>query len=71
MNVRELIEALEDFDPETEVRLAGSRLGVEYTIGQVLETSIYEDGEKPMVYLAEGELLAYLSGLVKSELGWS
>lgn len=68
MTVGELIEYLEDFDPEAEVRLAEQpQWAFEYSVGEVagIET---QDGQ--VVYVGEGTQLAYLPGAAQQALGW-
>lgn len=66
MTVGELIEMLQDFDEEAEVRLAEQpSWPFEYSIGGV----IYDDA-KEVVMIAEGSQLGYLSGHVAEGLGW-
>ena len=75
MTVAELIEALECYDVETEVRLATQKhWPFEYSIGEVVSAQpLSHDGESDVayvVYLAEDRQLDYLSGDAKEMLGW-
>lgn len=84
MQVAELIEALEDFDPDTEVRLAiQPSYPFQHTIAEVVEVDLSEGGEDEdddddgetgiVVYIAEGGQLysaPYLPGAASEELGW-
>jgi len=84
MTVAELIRLLEDCDGDSEVRFASQpSWPFEYSIADVVEhypqPEPYPDeddlaGEEyegePVVYLVEGQQLAYLPGAVKNELGW-
>jgi hypothetical protein len=68
MTVGELMEILENLDPDTEVRLATQRQWpFEYTVGGVAEPL---DGTTPL-YLAAGKQLGYLPENVREELGWA
>jgi len=74
MTVQDLIEILEDMDPEAEVRLAMQPAwAMEYTIGNVVEvTNDPEDQDStPIVYLSEGNWVGYLPGVAAEELGWN
>ena len=79
MLVKDLIELLEDCDGDSEVRFASQpSWPFEYSIADVHEhypepefdDDAWEDGAEPVVYLVEGQQLAYLPGAVKNELGW-
>ena len=79
MTVKELIRLLEDCDGDAEVRFASQpSWPFEYSIENVHEhypepdddELIEEFEDAPVVYLAEGQQLAYLPGDVKNELGW-
>lgn len=83
MTVKELMEYLEDCNPEAEVRLAiQPNWPFEHSLSQIVEIDEFEDDDeepedqdpeavaKPVVYLAEGTQLGYLSSYAKSELGW-
>ncbi len=77
MTVAELMEELEDVDPDAEVRLAMQpSWPFEYAIGRIAQVSAPEDesarkDEEPqVVYLSEGNQLGYLPGYVSEDLGW-
>lgn len=84
MTVRDLIRQLEDFEPDTEVRLAFQpRWPFEHSIGSVVsvdltdedadydeEVSDYENTGEQIVYIGEGRQIGYLPGQASSELGW-
>ena len=79
MTVRELINLLEDFDENAEVRIAHQpRWPFEYSIGDVVACDGGdEDEDEPnasdapqVVYLGEGDQLGYLPGRAARELGW-
>lgn len=75
MTVQDLIDVLEDMDnPEAKIRLAMQpRWAFEYTIGEVVEALVAEDGsedEETVVYIGEGSQTRYLPGVVFQELGW-
>lgn len=75
MTVAELIDLLDGYEPDTEVRLAFQpKWPFEYTIGEVV--SMYHISEDwipatQVVYIGEGEQIDYLSGEVANALGWS
>jgi hypothetical protein len=68
MTVQDLIELLEGFDPEAQVRMAVQPTHpLQYTIGDVVEA------ENSIVYLAEGDSdhnEPYLPRAARDELGW-
>lgn len=76
--VGELVAALEDYDPDTPVRLA-SQPGwpFEYSIGAVVHTPDDAEGDgteptdDPVVWIGEGQQLGYLPGIAADALGWS
>lgn len=75
MIVAELIQKLQDMNPESEVRLAQQpNWPFEYSIGEIVEVDLADDQDeetpKTVVYIAEGTQLNYLPGAVRSELGW-
>jgi len=75
MTVGELMEILECYDVETEVRLATQKhWPFEYSIGEVVSAQpLSDDGESNdsyVVYLSEDRQLDYLSGDAKEALGW-
>ena len=67
MTVRDLIEILEEMNPDAEVRFAQQpNYPFEYSIdGEVIQS---EDTER--VYLAEREQVGYLPGEISEQLGW-
>lgn len=70
LTVGELKELLEDVSDATPIHLAHQpRYPLEYTAQQAV-LSEDEDGE-PIVYIAEGIQLGYLTGVASLELGWS
>lgn len=71
MTVGKLIEALQEFDEEAEVRLAiQPSWPFEHSVSRPLASGTDDDGTE-VVYIAESGQLAYLPGSVKEELGWS
>lgn len=75
MIVAELMEILENFDPDAEVRLATQKhWPFEYSIGEVVGAqSLSDDGDSDgpyVVYISEDTQLDYLSGDAKEALGW-
>lgn len=63
--VGELLELLEDFDPEAPVALAiQPSYPFKHSLGQAV---LAADGT---VYLAEGGQQGYLEGTAREELGW-
>lgn len=80
MTASELIDLLCGVDPDTEVRIAEQpSWPFEYAISGVVEVRMgdREDGADPddtstsVLYLVEGEQLAYLPGLASRAIGWS
>lgn len=68
MKVSELIEALECYDDDLDVRLAmAPRWAMEYSINQVV---IAESNEGLAIYLGEGRQIGYLPENAASQLGW-
>ena len=69
MTVQDLIQALEDLDPEAEVRIAsiGPRTDLEYQAGELRMVTL-EVG-KTLVYLAEGLPIGYLAGPARAAFG--
>jgi len=68
MRVREIIEMLEDLDPNLEVRFASQpNYPLEYSIEDIV---IIQSETKKVVYLSEGYQYGYLPSIVKEELGW-
>lgn len=85
MTISELIEELEQYDDDTEVRLAiQPSYPFQHTIADVVEVDFSEGGEDEdddeddgetgtVVYIAEGGQLysaPYLPGAASKELGW-
>lgn len=86
MTVAELIEMLEDMDPEAEVRIAQQpSWPFEYSIKDVVETGGEQEADEKaengeaeqdreelpkVVYLVEDEQLGYLPGYVARRIGW-
>lgn len=64
MTVAELIEALEEFPMDAEVRIA-KQPG--WPITSTIHRAISAHG---VIYVAEGEQLGYLDGDAAEELGW-
>jgi hypothetical protein len=80
MTVKQLIERLEEMNPQSEVRLAEQpRWAFEYSISDVAETNLENDsngehhrGKKAtsVVYISEGTQLGYLPSEAKEAIGW-
>lgn len=80
MTVRELINLLEDYNEDAEVRIAHQpSWPFEYSIGNVVgcegadhedEDAEPNDDDALVVYIGEGDQLGYLPGSVCCELGW-
>lgn len=81
MNVSELVNRLNQFDPEMEVRIAiQPTWPLEHAVGDIVdapsddpEDFSYEglEGTGPaVVYIGVGDHIGYLSGLASHELGW-
>lgn len=67
MTVEELIELLEQFNPEATVRIAsGQEWPMAYDLGDVAP-----NGDELAVYLAEGTQIGYLLHEVAVAVGWS
>jgi hypothetical protein len=67
MKVKDLIEQLQDCNPEAEVRLACQpRWAFEYSV----ENNIVQSEDENCVYLAEKKQIGYLSSEIASELCW-
>ncbi|MFC8570671.1 hypothetical protein ACFUIW_33440 [Streptomyces sp. NPDC057245] len=65
MTVAELIEQLEEMDPEATVRLAiQPTYPFEHSLAKAVQA---EDGT---CYLAEGEQLGYLGDQASEDIGW-
>lgn len=73
LTVSQLIEELEDLDPDAEVRLATQPVWpFEWHLsasepGPAMQVIL---DDQPVVYLVEGEQLGYLPDAVCRELGW-
>jgi hypothetical protein len=72
MTVQELMDLLEDLDPEAEVRMAQQpSWPFEYSISDVMQPEPPAEEDRPnVVYLVEGSQLGYLPGYVTEDLGW-
>lgn len=81
MTVGMLIAELENFDPDTVVRLAQQpSWPFEYSIGQIVhvwdaemeddDEDYNEDEGWGIVYIGEGSQLGYLPGAVQDHLNW-
>ena len=71
MTVGELLEMLEGFDQEAEIRIAMQpSWPMEYTIAGMAITEDYGEEHGKVVYIAEGRQLGYLPGVAKDDLGW-
>ena len=78
MTIAELIEELEMYDDDTEVRLAiQPNYPFQHTIARVVEVDLAADSEEEddatVVYIAEGGQLysaPYLPAAASGELGW-
>lgn len=76
--VGELITALQDYDPNTPIRLA-TQPGwpFEYTLGRVALSPNDAQGDgteptsDPVVWIAEGRQVGYLPPIARNALGWS
>lgn len=77
MNLRELIEELEDlaeeFGDEADVRLAiQPRWAFQHSIAQAIGVRLREHGEaQPVIYLGEGNQIGYLPHAPAVALGWA
>ena len=70
MTVQDLLEILEDCEPEDEVRFASQpRWPFEYSVyeAEIVEN---EDDDGAVVYLVEGNQIGYLPGRVRERIGW-
>lgn len=64
MTVGELMEILDAYVPDAEIRLASQpKWPFEYSIGEVVNVGDY-------IYIGEGEQIDYLDGEVSEALGW-
>jgi hypothetical protein len=77
MTVAELIEVLEGYNPDSEVRLASQpKWPFEYSVSNVVSAMSDEnDGDHDpdvlaVVYIAEGTQIDYLNGDAIELLGW-
>lgn len=76
MTVKELINELQQYPEESEVRLAMQpNWPFEYSISDVVYTPpVLNDNEEEeeigIVYLAEERQIGYLPGIISEELGW-
>jgi hypothetical protein len=76
MTVQELIESLQDLNPEAEVRFAAQpswpfEYTIDYPVTVYFEDEEGEDSdEKEMVYIAEGRQIGYLPEEAKYAIGW-
>ncbi len=81
MTVAELIQELEQMNPDAEVRIASQpEWPFEYSIEQIREIHQYDcnpsepfpmdEDEESIVYIAEGRQLAYLNSSVAANIGW-
>lgn len=78
MTVEELMHFLEQFDPDTEVRLAiQPRYPLEYSITSaeevVIDMATEDNPDAPsihVIYLTEGHQIGYLPGQAAEQLGW-
>ncbi len=74
MTVEELMELLEQFPPEAEVRIAQQpSWPFEYSIHDVAAVPEDDDTkcEDVVVYIVEGQQLGYLPGDITQEIGWA
>jgi len=72
LTVSQLIEELEDLDPDAEVRLTTQphwtfECHLSTEPGPAIQLTV---DDQPVVYLVEGEQLGYLPEAVCRELGW-
>jgi hypothetical protein len=71
VTVTDLIQHLEDCDPDAEVRLAQQPTWpFEYAIDPTNPTVQVELDDGPVVYLTEGAQLGYLPQVVRQQFGW-
>jgi hypothetical protein len=77
MTVMELMEILQDADPEAEVRFAGQpSWPFEYSVADTVEDmpepddEDHREGRPPILYLVEGNQIGYLPGHITEALGW-
>lgn len=68
MTAAELIELLEDLDPDTEIRVATQpSWPMEYTL---TDRTSFQTSIPGILYLSVGDQIGYLSGEVADEIGW-
>jgi hypothetical protein len=76
MTVQELIESLQDLNPDAEVRFAAQpSWPFEYSIDYPVTAYFYDEededsDEREVVYIAEGRQLGYLPKEAKDAIGW-
>jgi len=74
MTVAQLIEELQQMNPDAQVRFASQpSWPFEYSIASVVSVEVENRRtyvEEEVVYLEEGSQLGYLPGEVKNELDW-
>lgn len=84
MTVQDLIDQLEDCDPNAEVRLAiQPSWPFEHSVRDVVEVDLtdkdadedeevsdYENTGERVVYIGEGRQIGYLPGVARDHLGW-
>jgi hypothetical protein len=71
LTVADLIEQLSDKDPAAVVRWAHNpRWSLEYEIAAVVQVDDAGPDDQPIVYLAEGPQVGYLSEDAAAVLGW-
>lgn len=69
MNARDLIELLQDLDPDTEIRVAHQpHYPFEYSIESMVTIG---DTDNQVAYLGEGDQIGYLSQEAAVALGWA
>ena len=74
MTVGELVDLLEEFDPEAPIRIAWQpywpfESRFDRDSGPLTLIEVGPDGEE-MVYLVQGDQIGYLPDAVREELGW-
>jgi hypothetical protein len=69
--VSDLLEGLQQFHPDAEVRLATqTSWPFEWSLSTTDPAVGVDLDGQPVVYLVEGKQLGYLPGAVRDELGW-
>jgi len=69
--VSDLLEELQQFDPDAEVRLATQPAWpFEWSLSTTDPAVEFDLDGQPVAYLVEGKQLGYLPGAVRDELGW-